>query len=186
MEYTREERRKIFEKLPADLKEAILSTDNSDKLQAIAEKHSIMLDQLGELGDELSLLMLGLTSQNTFVENVARRLSISHDESYQISKEINTEILDAVRDSLKKIQEDSKSTEPIEPPPQTKPINTTKNLLEREVPPNLSPLEQAGGFTLEKQPVSNSPLYKDAELNKEEVLKEIESVDNIIGIKNEE
>ena len=46
-------------------------------------------------------------------------------------------------------------------------------------------MEQAGGFTLEKQPVSNSPLYKDAELNKEEVLKEIESVDNIIGIKNE-
>lgn len=211
MEYKREEKRRIFNTLPDDLREAIISVETADKLKLIADKHSLMIDQIGELGDELGLFMLGLTKQADFVKNVAKRLNISIEASIEIARDINTEIIDAVRISLQKIQEKhqefppaaqapqtpetpptftARTFSPTPPPPrpsvQRKPIYQNLPETPKETQkPNLSSLERAGDFTIEQKPVSNSPQYNHTTLSRDDVLREIEDVDHMIGIKNE-
>jgi hypothetical protein len=161
MEYTREYRKKIFETLPPDLKEAIISTESADKLQEISSKHSLMLDQAGELGDAVGLFMLGLTRQSDFVNNVAKRLEISLPKALEISKDVDAGILDAVRSSLQEIQKNSVDSATVVQPTPSKP---------------LTPLEKAGDFEIIKdRPVSASPQYNDKNLNKAQILDGIEN-----------
>ena len=172
MTYTKEQKKRIYDSLPSDLKEAIISVDKFEKIQQISEKHSLMLDQAGELGDEINLFMLGLTKQDDFVNNISKRLEISSSKSVEISKDINTEILDSVRDSLQHIQ--SQKNEEVD--------NESESIPD-QVPPHeptpttySSPLEKAGRFEIiNNKPTSFSPQYKDSNLNKDQVLKDIEN-----------
>lgn len=132
--YSKEQKIKIFESLPEDLKEAIVSTETTTKTREISDKNSLMLDQLSELVDEINLLILGLTKTKDFTSNISKRLNIPYDQALSISKDVNTNILDSIRSSLQKVQD--KYNEPSPPPPRpvikapsvtTVPQNNTKN-----------------------------------------------------------
>lgn len=172
MQYTKEYKKEIYDSLPEDLREAIMSIESAEKLQNIANTHSLMLDQASELGDETGLFMLGLTKQEDYVKNVSRRLSIPYEKAEKISMDINREILDAVRSSLQKIQsrkDDSLESEQFSTPHPPTPQAT------QPPSPNISSLEKAGGFTIEK-PLQKSPSqYKEQNLDREEVLSTIEN-----------
>jgi hypothetical protein len=93
--YSKEQKIKIFESLPEDLKEAIVSTETTTKTREISDKNSLMLDQLSELVDEINLLLLGLTKTKDFTSNISKRLNIPYDQALSISKDVNTNILDS-------------------------------------------------------------------------------------------
>jgi hypothetical protein len=79
--YSKEQKIKIFESLPEDLKEAIVSTETTTKTREISDKNSLMLDQLSELVDEINLLLLGLTKTKDFTSNLSKRLNIPYDQA---------------------------------------------------------------------------------------------------------
>jgi hypothetical protein len=159
MQYTREQKIKIYESLPPELKEAIISVETSEKIQRISEKYSLMLDEMSELADEINLFMLGLTKQADFVGSIAKRLGINEDVAEKISIDVNTEILDAIRDSLRKIQEGEVY---VPQAPTNLPTGT------------ISAIEQAGNFTVENRPSSESDLYNNSNINRQAVLNKIE------------
>jgi hypothetical protein len=163
MEYTREQRRELFKALPPELQEAILSVDNAEKLDTIREKYGLMLDQAGDLGDELNLLMLGITKQKDFVHRLSERLEIPLEKATSISVDINVQILNEVRISLQKIQEKQYEEPTI--------VKTPK--------PAIAPVEKAGNFTVHRPTPSSSPQYKDTGLNREEVLRDLEGINNL-------
>ena len=107
MEYSKEQKLKIYETLPQELKDAITSIELPEKIDSISKKYSLMLDKVSELSDEVVLFMLGLTKQNNFVANISRRLDISNKIAINLSKDINTEIFDPIRSSLQQIQSNS-------------------------------------------------------------------------------
>lgn len=160
MQYTKEQKIKIYESLPPDLKEAIISVETSEKIQQISEKYSLMFDKMSELADEINLFMLGLTKQDDFVGNIANRLGTDEETAKKISADVNTEILDAIRESLRKIQEGE--------------VYAPEAPANLPIAPTILAIEQAGGFTVENQPSSDSELYKDSNINKQTILNKIE------------
>lgn len=178
MEYTRDQKRKKFELLPEDLKEAILSVDTSEKLAAIREKNSLMIDQAGELGDELGLFMLGFTKQDDFVKNLSKRLNIPNEKAIQISLDINRDILDAVRSSLQKIQTNPEEKTSAVP---THPLSPDLNMINSVPIPKPASVStpKPAPLIVEQRPPSNSPVFNDSTLKKEDVLNDLENIEKL-------
>jgi len=138
MEYSREQKIKIFESLPDDIKEAILSVELPDKIQTIASNNSLMLDQASELADEIGLYMIGLTKQRDFVKNISIKLNINKDLAEKVSIDVSNEIFSPIRSSLQEIQSNEEESviaepEPVPPPPIVPP----------PIPPAIPPRPQA-------------------------------------------
>ena len=163
-----------YKSLPADIKEAIKSNDLAGKFNLIAEKHSLHVDQNGALQTETLLVMLGLESTHDYLGNIQKELDISRDEALSIAIDINSQILDPIKDSLRIMQEGEGIDEPVY---QSKPV-TPANLptpTPAQPVPSFVGLEKAGQFTIEKPTqASSSPQYKEENINKEALLKSIE------------
>ena len=90
-----------FQNLPKDLREAIFSVDTADIIRAIAKKHKLAIDKMGELADEVGLLMLGITHPKDFINHLERRLETDSETTRNITEEVNTQIFAKIRESLK-------------------------------------------------------------------------------------
>ena len=150
--YTNEQKIKLFESLPDELKEVIVSTETTDIIRNIANKHSLMLDQVTEMADEIGLIILGLTKTKDFVKNISERLNIDHNKAFLISEDINKYIISSVRESLQKVQGGEQELNPPPPTPvikvpyMTKPapvVREVPSLIEKKVetPPVQKPME---------------------------------------------
>lgn len=90
-----------LEKLPPQLKDAIFSDINADKMFEIGKQHNLHIDKLGEMVNETGLLMLGITHPNEFVGNLAERLQVDRQTASSIADDINREIFAPVREHLR-------------------------------------------------------------------------------------
>ncbi len=161
--------------IPVDILEAIDSSHVYTKLEKIADRYNLHIDQLGQLNVDTEGVMIGKIKSDKFVETIAKDLEISEEIAEKIAIDINNEIFASLRESLRKMQENKEiKSIPLSTPPPISP--NTLNLSNEK-------LEKAGGFTIENRPPSNSPMYNDSLLTKEDVLKEVEEVDEIVGIK---
>lgn len=171
-----------LKKVPEEIKKHFFSIDAAQKISRIGEKHELLIDQIDILIEETGYVMIGLKPAENFVNSLVGNLRIKKDVAYKIAEEINAEVLDTIKESIRKIEElenngevgDSPKSIPLSTPPPISP--NTLNLSNEK-------LEKAGGFTIENRPPSNSPMYNDSLLTKEDVLKEVEEVDEIVGIK---
>lgn len=102
-QFTSEEIQAQFEKLPPEVQTAVTSSDVNEKIEAIAKKYDLHIDQLGELVDEVGLVMLGLQKPDLFVSDLCERLSINKDIANKISTDINAEIFSLIRQHLMKM-----------------------------------------------------------------------------------
>ena len=130
-QYTPEEIQAKFDSLPKMIQDAITSTNVNMQIEAIGKKYDLKIDQIGELVDQVGLVMIGLERSADFVGTMSARLSISKDVAYKIAEDINHEIFASIRDymedSLKAREED--------------------NLRKMN---DISAIEQAGDFSIEK------------------------------------
>ena len=160
--------KKSYESLPEDIKQAITNTDLGGKFLAIANRHNLHIDQSGSLQNETLLVMLGLEPTKDYVGNLEKELEITEGEARSIAEDINKEIFNSIRASLREIQNGEEIEENQENVPST-------------LPTDISSIEKAGNFVVEKRPESSSPIHKDNNLNRETVLKDIEDAKNITG-----
>lgn len=100
-EITPQEFREHFQKLPIHLRNAISSTETSNIISDIAQKHALLIDKTGELAAETGLLMLGITHPNEFVGNLAERLQVDRAAASKIADDINQQIFAPVREHLR-------------------------------------------------------------------------------------
>lgn len=103
MPYTREELEQKYQKLPEDLKEAIIGVKTAETIYDTGQKNALHVDQIGELADEVGLAMLGLTKTEDFVNHIKNRLQIGQTTAEQITREINEQIFLPIRESLMKL-----------------------------------------------------------------------------------
>lgn len=170
--------------LPEDIQQAITSNDLGSKFDQIAQKNNLHIDQNGNLQTETLLVMLGLENSSDYIDNLQSSLEINRNEAIQISNDVNELILKPIKESLRIMQElheqiddseaetntetEQKIIEPAKPEPVAPaPISPKPN--------QISDIERIGQFTIEpKSTPSSSPLYKDTNLNREDILKSIE------------
>ncbi len=112
---TSQQLRELYKKLPEDLKDAISSSDSANTIQIIGKKYSLGIDKVGELADEVGLVMLGLTAPKDFIPNLAKRIGGDKENLRKIAEEVNTQIFKRVRGSLKEIHQMGSATADLQP-----------------------------------------------------------------------
>ena len=105
MDYSEEQIKSLFEKLPEDVRAAITSVGVANLLHEIGEKYRLHLDKIDELFDETTLVMLGLTHPDKYLSRLKERLEIPEDMARDLAEEINNQIFLPIRESLKKIHD---------------------------------------------------------------------------------
>ncbi len=149
--------------IPPEIVEAIKSSRVYDKLEQIGERYGLMLDQIGGLDVQTRMVLLGELRSTEFVSAVAKDLEISIQTAEKIAADVNTEIFDVLRTSMRRAQEAAEQAR-MSPPAPT------------PVPPSTSHIEKVGDFSVIQRPPSTSPQYNSSTLNKESVLNDLENI----------
>ena len=89
-----------YEMLPEDIKKVISDADLPTKIENIANKNGLHIDQSGGLVTEVYLVMLGMDKSENFAKNVSKNLGISLNMAIAIEGDINKEIFLPIRESL--------------------------------------------------------------------------------------
>jgi hypothetical protein len=110
MDYDYKTLEEKYKSLPADIQLGMSSPDVPRKILKIADEHELFIEQADELSDEVSYVMLGLTPPKYFVKTISERLKIDEKRAIEITQDINKEIFDGLRESLKKIGKDQEET----------------------------------------------------------------------------
>jgi hypothetical protein len=118
-----------FRELPADVQRAIQSSNVDQKVQELGKKHTLHLDQIGELGNEIYLVMLGFSDPKNMADELAQRLKLPADKAEALAQDISAALFVPIRESMQKFAEErtihaailEQSTPPPAAPAPTKP-----------------------------------------------------------------
>jgi hypothetical protein len=112
-----EETQKIIqeqmEKVPEDIMMSIVSVDYQTKMQEIIKRQRLMIDQVGKLEMETTLVMIGLEPMTDYVENIQRELEISIMRAKEIAMDVSENIFKPIRESLEKMNTEQEDEENI-------------------------------------------------------------------------
>src|SRR3990167_1025942 len=112
-----------FEKLPKNLKAAIIAVDYREKITRVGKNFQLNTDKIVALENEITFVMTGLEHPSKFIGNIAKALNLPEEKARAIAEDINTEIFRPVRESLKKIHGITSDQQPTTSNPQ--PITQT-------------------------------------------------------------
>ncbi len=87
------------------------SMDSTNNIRAIGNKYALHVDQIGELGDEIGLVMLGLTKTGDFVTHLIARLGLDRPVAEAIAREVNEQIFLKIRESLQALHNEPASAQ---------------------------------------------------------------------------
>lgn len=135
-QFTAQEIQEHFDRLPEELREAITSAEINDKIEAVAKKNGLMIDQIGELVDEVGLIMLGLAKSADFVNHIMARCGIDRNRAVGIANDINMDVFNVLRQYMRNIDEKGKSSD------------DNMNTSGYQKTNNISSLERAGEFRI--------------------------------------
>jgi len=97
---------KLYEQLPQNVQDAISSVSVAEKLQDIAKRNGLHIDEAGIVSDEATMVMLGIENPKDFVASLENKLKYPKEKITTIVKDIDKEIFDPIRDSLQKMYEE--------------------------------------------------------------------------------
>ena len=90
-----------FRKTPIEVKQSLESVGFLSRLEGVAKKFGLNVEETGELVSEAGLVMLGLTQPVNFVDNLTRRLRLPRDRAMAVGQSVNMEVLRPVREILR-------------------------------------------------------------------------------------
>ena len=100
-QYSREQLRKLFDKLPDELKDAILSEDTANTIREICQRNEIKEGDISRLAEMVGNILMGLLPPEDFQGALESDLNIERNKAEKTSREVNRFILFPVKDSLK-------------------------------------------------------------------------------------
>ncbi len=137
--------------MPPRVREALLHIDSSKYVQALAAKHQLRVDQGGVLEEEVMLIMLGLESPSTFMNNLIRQGHIPPSTASAIVTDINKDVFEKIRHDLTEFLEKSE-----------KQFSGEERVATESQPPaaGILPQKQAPAQTTPQQPVAQPAAQK--------------------------
>jgi len=150
-----------FDGLPTDIQAAMGSTHVVEKLQALGQKYSLHLDQLGQLETCVTKTMLGIDKTSDFIENIEENLQISTEDAINIATDVNISIFLPIRDSLMKIQGETETKTNIAAK-ESEAVNPQKEdiLAEIENPTPVQPPISSAGVVIPKVPQATTVAHE--------------------------
>ncbi len=89
--------------LPEEIQAALSSVEVSSAVKGVGDKHNLKIDQQGILFEQVTYVMLGLTSSKDFVSNLSKEAGIDHAESTKIAADINSEVFGKIRTLMQRM-----------------------------------------------------------------------------------
>lgn len=99
-QYSQEELRKLFEGLPDNLKDAVLSEATANAISDICQRYGIEGEKVPRLAGLVGNVLMGILSPKELPETLKGELVIDRETAQKISQEINRFILYPVKESL--------------------------------------------------------------------------------------
>jgi len=118
---------KRLHELPEDIHAAVMAADLDKKVQAIGAKYQLHIDQMGLLGDEILLAMLGFTELDKLGEHIQTQVTVAPDVAGKIVQDASEQIFMPIRASLVQFGETQKA--PARPVPVETPKLPEEKLL---------------------------------------------------------
>lgn len=140
MEYTKEQLKEKFEKLPADIKKVLLTDDIGVKAQLIGRDIGITPEQSLDTEDEAIAVLMGTSHPKDFIRNIQSKIGVDQEKAKAIAEKVNDEIFQPVRESLKvvhNIKDEEAPAVPSAPKPPTPPVPGSSTV--PEVRPSVFP-----------------------------------------------
>lgn len=89
-----------MEALPEAAADFLYSSEMGAVVKAIADKHSLHIDQMGLLEAETGQLILGLTEPQDFAPYITESLKVSSEQATAIAKDVQEQIMGKIRASM--------------------------------------------------------------------------------------
>jgi hypothetical protein len=109
---SRQEILERYDKLPDQIKDAMMSEATADKMREIGQRHELLIDKIGIMAEETGYVILGLERPDEFAKNLKEALEISGDKADEIASSINEEVFKPIRDHLYGINKDRSPEKP--------------------------------------------------------------------------
>jgi len=113
---TPEKLNELYRKLPEDVSDLYASDTVGDTIREIGKKYNVK--KIEGLVDETGLVMLGFTHPKDYIRNLSTSLEIDTSEAKKIAEEINIQVFQAIKESLKKIHAIGGASKQSDTPPQ--------------------------------------------------------------------
>lgn len=110
-------KRKIEERMreiPAPLAEAIRNSGWENIVFEIGRRYSLHVDDIGEIQNELILVLTGITHPDEFRSILINEIGIPSDKTDLIINDINEKINEKIKDFLKNHLDEEEKEEPVE------------------------------------------------------------------------
>ncbi|OGF70334.1 hypothetical protein A3C75_00685 [Candidatus Giovannonibacteria bacterium RIFCSPHIGHO2_02_FULL_44_31] len=92
-----------FKKLPEDLKVVLFSQESATKIGAVGKKNDLSSSNIGILADETGLVLFGVLHPKDFIPDLSEKLGVDKETAKKIAEDVNREIFQKVRVSLRKL-----------------------------------------------------------------------------------
>lgn len=109
-QYNQQELWKLFDILPAQLKDAILSEDTAEKIRKICERHKIEEEDMSEMAGMIGNVLMGLLSPENFFVALQIELGIEKEKAQSIFQEVNSFVFFPVKVFLMEFYPEIKSS----------------------------------------------------------------------------
>ncbi|MDD5750106.1 MAG: hypothetical protein PHU56_00415 [Candidatus Pacebacteria bacterium] len=90
----------LFDKLPRELRAALLSRDNAETISQIAKRYKIAEEQTPQFAALVGNILLGLLPPDALPKALEQEIKIPAEQTVFISQEVNRLILYPVKDKL--------------------------------------------------------------------------------------
>lgn len=107
MPYSRQTLQNIYLSLPRDLKEALFSVENAEKIQQIARRYQIPIGRIPLLADVTGHVILSILVMEKFISSLQTNLNIDRITAEKIAKDIKQEIFQPIIANLTRTQQES-------------------------------------------------------------------------------
>jgi hypothetical protein len=118
--------------IPEKIKRLASDPKIYDTIEKIGDKFDLHIDQIGDLDAEVRRVILGISKPTEFVKNIAKLLEIDQDKGRQIAEEVNKDVIQSIKFELQSQTSDN------------------------GIADNVSSIERAGGFEIEREPAANA------------------------------
>lgn len=87
--------------LPAQVQEAIASSDFEERIRAICRTHNLHVDQMQAVADETTLAMLGFIDMDSLAAGLQEQAHLSAEQAQTVASAITAEVFVPIRESMK-------------------------------------------------------------------------------------
>jgi len=122
-EYTNEEKRKLLERLPEELKEALFSEKTTDAIFNVCDRNEVEEDKIPKISEYVGQVLLGILPFEDFERALKEKVGLNVQKAKKVSSEMFHFVFYPVKEALASLY---RSEIPISEKPGTETLPETK------------------------------------------------------------